>query len=66
MVQERIPGVSQQEWDALPTAVRVYIELRDREIAELKARVESLEAQLAKNSGNSHKPPASDEFHKTP
>ena len=67
MAQERIPGVSQAEWDALPAAVRVYIEWQDRRIAELvyrnaelEERVAKLEAQLAKNSTNSHKPPSSD------
>lgn len=57
---ERIPGVSEAEWNALPAAVRVWILHAQKEIAELKARVAQLEAQLAKNSSNSHKPPSSD------
>lgn len=64
---ERIPGLTEEEWLALPLAVRAYIELQDRRIAELEARnaalekrVAALEAQLAKNSSNSHKPPSSD------
>lgn len=60
---ERIPGVSQREWDGLPAAVRVYIALAQnafKEIAVLKARVDQLEAQVSKNSTNSHKPPSSD------
>jgi transposase len=74
MAQERIPGVSQQEYNALPFAVRAYIEFLERtvesqakRIAELEARnaaleerVARLEAQLSKNSSNSHKPPSSD------
>lgn len=67
MVQERIPGVSQAEWTALPAAVRIHIERQERriaaqeaQVAQLVARVSELEAKLAKNSGNSHKPPSSD------
>ena len=67
MIQGRIPGVSQAEWDALPAAVRVFIEWQASRITELEAknaaleaRVAKLEAQLAKHSGNSHKPPSSD------
>lgn len=36
------------------------VEERDREIAQLKARVIELETQLGQNSNNSHKPPSSD------
>jgi transposase len=63
MVHERIPGISQKEWDALPIAVRVYIEFLEKQVARipgLESRIASLEAQLAKNSQNSHKPPSSD------
>lgn len=58
MVQ--IPGVTQKEWDALPLAVRVFIEWQAQKITALEARVSALEAQIAKNSSNSHKPPSSD------
>jgi transposase len=60
---ERIPGVTQAEWDALPVAIRVFIEslmARCAAVEMLEARVAELEAQLSKNSGNSHKPPSSD------
>ena len=60
---ERIPGVSQQEWDALPAAVRAYIAFLEKQVERiplLEARLSALEAQLAKNSTNSHKPPSSD------
>lgn len=67
MAQERIPGVSQQQYDSLPFAVRAYIEFLEnkveqqaKQIAALEERVAKLEAQLAKNSSNSHKPPSSD------
>ena len=73
MSQNRVPSLSQKEWDELPTAVKVYIialerriDAQDREIAGLKARVESLEARLSKNSSNSHKPPSSDGPAKVP
>jgi transposase len=73
MAQERIPGVSQAEWDALPLAVRVHIEWQERRIAALEAqvavltaRVAELEARLAKDSSNSHKPPSSDGPGQTP
>ena len=36
------------------------IELQDQKIMALASRVSKLEAQLAKNSTNSHKPPSSD------
>lgn len=68
---ERIPGISAADWNALPPAIRVFIELRITELetqnrelqarcAALEARISQLEAQVAKNSRNSHKPPSSD------
>lgn len=60
-------GIGQAEWEAIPLVVRLFLEklieeneqLR-RQVAELTSKVEQLEARLAKNSGNSHKPPSSD------
>lgn len=66
MIRERIPGVTEAEWSSLPVAVRAHFVFMEREIAELRARVSKLEAQLAKNSGNSHKPPSSDGAVKPP
>lgn len=70
MTPERIPGVSQAEWEALPGAVRAYIEFLETRVAYLEKRVATmvaletriaeLEAKLAKNSSNSHRPPSSD------
>jgi transposase len=67
MTHERIPGVSQAEWEALPTAIRAYIQflehtvdIQAKRIVQLEARVATLEAKLAKNSTNSHQPPSSD------
>ena len=64
---ERIPGVSQAEWDELPSAVRAYIIALEEQvkalagqIKKLTTRVGELEARLSKNSSNSHKPPSSD------
>jgi uncharacterized coiled-coil protein SlyX len=67
MSKERIPGLSQAEWNALPTAVRAYVAVLETQVTTLTAqvkfltaRVAELEAQLSKNSSNSHKPPSSD------
>jgi transposase len=63
MAQERIPGVTHAEWNALPFAVRAYIEFLEKQVERipfLEARLAALEAQVAKNSSNSHKPPSSD------
>lgn len=62
-MSERIPGVSQQEWDASLAAVRAYVEFLEGQVARipaLEARIADLEARLNKNSDNSHKPPSSD------
>jgi transposase len=40
------------------------ISMLTNEVAHLRLRVEELEAQVKKNSKNSHKPPSSDEFNK--
>lgn len=42
MGKERIPGVSQKEWEALPMAVRAYIEFLEKRVE----RVEELEQQV--------------------
>ncbi|MBS0358766.1 MAG: transposase [Proteobacteria bacterium] len=39
-------------------------QLLKAEVRELKERVKQLEGQIAKNSGNSSKPPSSDGFKK--
>ena len=39
-------------------------QLQIEQIAQLKQRISELEAQLAQNSKNSHKPPSSDGFKK--
>jgi hypothetical protein len=60
---ERFPGIFKAAWDALPAAFRAFIVALEREVVELrglKVRVAQLEAQVSKNSANSHKPPSSD------
>lgn len=42
------------------------VEAQAKQIAQLTARVAELEAQIAKNSGNSSKPPSSDGLKKPP
>lgn len=60
---DRIPGISQKEWEALPHAVCVYIEFLEKQVERipmLEARIAQLEARLAQNSRNSSRPPSSD------
>lgn len=54
------PGISSAEWVITPPSVRlVLLALLDQQ-QRLSTRVSDLEAQLAKHSGNSSKPPSSD------
>ncbi|MCZ7539561.1 MAG: DUF6444 domain-containing protein [Anaerolineae bacterium] len=46
------------------TLVAIILELREM-IGQLTARIQDLEDQLAKNSGNSGKPPSSDGLRKS-
>jgi hypothetical protein len=48
-------------YDAGREAVVEVLLAMDRRIEQLEARVEKLERQLAKNSGNSSRPPSSDQ-----
>ena len=56
--------------DSLPletrTLVEAIISFYEKENAELKARIKELEDKDAKHSGNSSKPPSTDEFKKVP
>ncbi len=52
-----------EEKDALIIALWEYFQ---KEISKLEARIKELEAQLAKNSRNSSKPPSSDGFKREP
>ena len=47
------PGISEEDWQATPIAVRVLV-------TELLQRVADLEARLNQTSRNSHKPPSAD------
>src|ERR1019366_3935970 len=53
-------------YDAGREAVVEVLLAMDRRIQQLEARVEKLERQLAKNSGNSSRPPSSDPPRRTP
>jgi transposase len=46
--------------EVLSPAIRGAIELLERTVAELRERIQELEARLAQNSTNSSKPPSSD------
>lgn len=61
-----LPEIPQHEFDALPESVKNYISQYTRLVIHLIARVHELEAQLAKNSSNSGKPPSSDGLKKPP
>ena len=61
------PGISPTDWALTPPAVRLLIQSLlthdqavDIRLAQLQTRISDLEAQLAKHSGNSSKPPSSD------
>jgi transposase len=57
---ERIPKMPQDVYERLEPAAKAYVDLLYQMVVDLTRRVESLEAQLAKNSRNSSKPPSSD------
>ena len=58
--------LSPELFDCLPTSVQCYIRFLETHIQQLQMRVGALEAQIAKNSSNSSKPPGSDGFRKQP
>ncbi len=57
---------AQAVYDAGREAVVEVLLAMDRRIVQLEARVEKLERQLAKNSGNSSRPPSSDPSRREP
>ncbi len=57
---EKTVGIGEAESEAIPVAIRIFLEKITAENERLRIRVEELEARFAKNSGNSHKPPSSD------
>jgi len=64
---ETLPDISQltsSEKDQLIYLLWEQNQLLKAEVKQLKARVQTLEDQIAKNSGNSSKPPSSDGFNK--
>jgi len=62
ITRDEIRAVYRQGEDAVITLVETLVE----RINALEERVAKLEGQISKNSHNSHKPPSSDSFKKTP
>ena len=61
--KDGLPPFSEVDWRLTPKAIRaylLYLHEQIRQIAQLKRRVEQLEAMLHSDSSNSHKPPSSD------
>jgi len=56
----------QQDWAQTPPAVQAYLHTVRDELAQLRARVEALEARLTQDSTTSHRPPSSDNPYKKP
>ena len=55
-----------QDWEHTPTAVQAYVHTLQDERAQLRERVETLEARLTQHSTTSHRPPSSDSPYKKP
>lgn len=53
-------GIEQEEWEGIPSVIRLFLERVTEENAYLRGRIIELEGRIAKNSTNSHKPPSSD------
>jgi transposase len=60
------PKISQQDFDSTPDSVKDYLFELTSLVKQLITRVHELEAQIAKNSSNSGKPPSSDGLKKPP
>jgi transposase len=55
-----------QDWEHTPTTVQAYVHTLQDELAQLRERVEALEARLTQNSTPSHRPPSADSPSKKP
>jgi transposase len=55
-----------QDWEHTPAAVQAYVHTLQDALAQLRERVEALEARLTQNSTTSHRPPSSDSPYKKP
>lgn len=64
MLMQALPELSKLSHEQKDALIRLLWPLID-EVRQLKARVAELEARLAKDSHNSHKPPSSDGLKKT-
>ncbi len=57
---------SPQDWEQTPPAVQAYVRTLRDEVAQLHARVETLQARLTQNSTTSSRPPSADSPYKKP
>lgn len=64
--KSNIPKIPQHDFDSLPESVKNYLFQMTSLVTQLMERVRELEAQIAKNSSNSSKPPGSDGLKKSP
>jgi transposase len=55
-----------QDWEHTPPAVQAYVHTLHHELAQLRERMEALEARLQANSTTSSRPPSSDSPYKKP
>jgi transposase len=69
----RTSEIPQELFDEMTPAVRAFVEALlvrqaelERQVAELKTQVATLEARLGRNSGNSSRPPATEHPHAKP
>ena len=55
---------TEEDWQATPEPVREAFELLEQQVEILTRRLDELENRINKNSGNSNKPPSSDNPYK--
>jgi transposase len=57
---------TRQDWEQTPPAVQAYLHTVHNALAQLRERVDTLEARLKQNSTTSSRPPSSDSPYKKP
>ncbi len=51
---------TEEDWQATPEPVRIAFEFLEQQVESLTQRLDELESRISRNSGNSNKPPSSD------